>query len=97
MYQFLGDNIRVLDWIIRRVNGHDVAEPSPVGLLPKKGTINLDGLNVDWDKLMNLPKDYWTADIEETLSWLDGQLGEDLPADIRQQIELQKQRLIDFH
>jgi phosphoenolpyruvate carboxykinase (GTP) len=92
-YCILGDNIRVLDWIIRRVNGEDVAEPSPVGLLPKKNSINLQGLVIDWEKLMSLPKDYWISDIEETLSWLDGQLGEDLPQDIRTQIEQQRQRL----
>jgi len=88
-----GDNIRVLDWIIRRVNNEDVAVSSPVGLLPKKGSINLEGLNVDWDKLLSLPKDYWTSDIEETLTWLDGQLGDDLPQTIRQEIQNQKQRL----
>jgi phosphoenolpyruvate carboxykinase (GTP) len=92
-YCILGDNIRVLDWIIRRVNDEDVAEPSPVGLLPKKNSINLQGLVIDWEKLMSLPKDYWISDIEETLSWLDGQLGEDLPQDIRTQIEQQRQRL----
>lgn len=33
-----GDNIRVLDWIIRRVHGaDDIALKSPVGYLPKKG------------------------------------------------------------
>lgn len=89
----LGDNIRVLDWVIRRVNGEDIAEPSSVGLLPKKGSINLDGLDVDWDKLMAIPKDYWVSDIEETLTWLDGQLGDDLPQAIRQQIEKQKERI----
>ncbi|CAF1674453.1 unnamed protein product, partial [Adineta ricciae] len=88
-----GDNIRVLDWVIRRVNGEDIAEPSPVGLLPKTGSINLQGLVVDWDKLMSVPKEYWKNDIDETFSWLDGQLGEDLPQDIRTQIEEQKQRI----
>jgi len=90
---FLGDNIRVLDWILRRTNGEDIADVSPVGLLPKKGSINLQGLVVDWDKLMSIPKDYWTSDIEETYKWLDEQLGDDLPQDIRTQIEQQKQRL----
>jgi phosphoenolpyruvate carboxykinase (GTP) len=90
---FLGDNIRVLDWIIRRTNNEDIAEISPVGLLPKKGSINLQGLALDWDKLMSIPKDYWMNDIEETYSWLDGQLGDDLPQDLRSQIEQQKQRL----
>jgi GTP-dependent phosphoenolpyruvate carboxykinase len=42
---------------------------------------------------MSIPKDYWLNDIEETLAWLDGQLGDDLPQDIRTQIEQQKQRL----
>jgi phosphoenolpyruvate carboxykinase (GTP) len=83
----------VLDWIIRRVNGEDIANVSPVGLLPKKGSINLQDLVIDWDKLMSIPKDYSLNDIEETLKWLDEQLGEDLPQDIRTQIEQQKQRL----
>ncbi|CAF4737689.1 unnamed protein product, partial [Rotaria socialis] len=87
------DNIRVLDWIIRRVNNEDVADVSPVGLLPKKGSINLDGLNVDWDKLISIPKDYWASDIDETLKWLDEQLGDDLPQDIRKEIQKQKDRL----
>jgi phosphoenolpyruvate carboxykinase (GTP) len=86
-----------LDWIIRRVNNENIAETSPVGLLPKKGSINLHGLVIDWDKLMSVPKDYWTADIDETLSWLDGQLGDDLPEDIRIQIEQQRQRLTQIN
>ncbi len=33
-----GENIRVLDWILRRCDGDDsIAEKSPIGLLPKKG------------------------------------------------------------
>lgn len=90
-----GDNIRVLDWVLRRTNNEDIAEQSPVGLIPKKGSIHLEGLNVDWDQLMSIPKDYWLQDIEETFKWLDGQMGDDLPQDIRDQIELQRQRLKD--
>jgi len=87
-----GDNIRVLDWILRRADNEDVAEDSLIGKIPKKGTINLDGLkDVDWDKLMSIPKEYWQKDIKETKEWLDGQLGDDLPADIRAVIqELEK-------
>lgn len=83
----------MLDWIIRRVNNEDIADPSPVGFLPKKDSINLQGLLIDWEKLMSIPKDYWTADIEETLTWLDGELGSDLPEDIRTEIVKQKERL----
>ena len=89
-----GDNIRVLDWIIRRTNGEDIADLTPVGYIPKKNSINLQGLVINWDKLMSIPHDYWVNDIQETYKWLDEQLGDDLPQDIRDQIEQQKQRLI---
>jgi len=88
-----GDNIRVLDWILRRTNNEDIAVESPVGLLPKEGSINLQGLVVDWNKLMSIPHDYWANDIDETLKWLDDQLGDDLPKEMRDQIAEQKQRL----
>ncbi len=39
-----GENIRVLDWICQRIDGADIAEPSPVGLVPKPGSLNIDGL-----------------------------------------------------
>jgi phosphoenolpyruvate carboxykinase (GTP) len=33
-----GENIRVLDWVLRRCDGDDsITEKSPIGLLPKKG------------------------------------------------------------
>ena len=41
-----GDNIRVLDWILRRVDGEDIAVKSPIGYLPKKGRIVLDDVSL---------------------------------------------------
>ncbi len=35
-----GENIRVIDWMCRRMNNEDITEPSPVGLLPKKGKLS---------------------------------------------------------
>ena len=35
-----GENIRVLDWVLKRCSGDDsIAEKSPIGYLPKKGNI----------------------------------------------------------
>jgi len=42
---------------------------------------------------MSIPHDYWANDIDETLKWLDDQLGDDLPKEMRDQIAEQKQRL----
>lgn len=42
---------------------------------------------------MSIPKEYWLGDIQETYKWLDDQMGDDLPKDIRTQIEQQKERI----
>jgi len=94
-----GENIRVVDWICRRVASPsadgDTVAPSPVGLLPTRGSINLNGLEdrVDWDKLFSLPKDYWLQDIAETRKFFEEQVGCDLPAEIARQLTLQEARI----
>lgn len=37
MWPGFGENIRVIDWILQRCAGADVADASPIGFLPKKG------------------------------------------------------------
>ena len=87
-------SLRVIDWMCRRAAGEDIAIPSPVGLIPKKGSINLEGLsNIDWDELVSLPKDYWKGDVEETGKFFEEQVGEDLPAAIREEHQKQKERI----
>jgi len=89
-----GENIRVVDWMMRRINGEDIAEPSPIGLLPKQGSMNLDGLGeVNWDELFSLPADYHVEDIAETRQFLEDQVGEDIPAPVRKQLEDQAKRI----
>jgi len=93
-----GENIRVVDWICRRVASPadgDTVTPSAVGLLPTKSSMNLDGLEdtVDWDELFSLPKDYWMEDIAETKKFLDEQVGCDLPAEIVKQLADQEARI----
>ena len=51
----------------------------------------MDGLEeVDWQQLMSVPKDYWTEDAAETISFLDDQVGQDLPEAIRSQLRCQQ-------
>ena len=41
-----GENIRVLDWIIRRVHGEqNNAEKSPIGYIPKEGELLIQNFN----------------------------------------------------
>jgi phosphoenolpyruvate carboxykinase (GTP) len=34
-----GDNIRVIDWMCKRLKGEDVAEKTAIGYIPKKGNV----------------------------------------------------------
>jgi len=52
-----GDNVRVLEWILKRCDVKDqtYAVKSPIGLLPTKDSIRLDGLHIDFDTLFSIP------------------------------------------
>ena len=41
-----GDNVRVLDWIVRRLEGDVDAVTSPIGLLPRRHDLDLEGLEL---------------------------------------------------
>ena len=65
-----GDNMRVLDWIIKRCEGTIEAEETAIGYLPKKGDINVDGIEDEvtpeiMDKLLAVDKDLWTKEVAE--------------------------------
>lgn len=90
-----GDNIRVIDWMCNRLKGDDIAEKSPIGLIPKKGTIDVKGIEdqVHWDELFSLPKDYWVEDIAETRKFLEVEVGQDLPPVIEKELVEQEKRI----
>jgi len=90
-----GENIRVIDWMLRRLDGEDVAVESPIGYLPKKGSINMEGLEkpVDWEELFSLPKEYWKSDSKEIHTFFEQQIGADIPPDMRKEMEAQEKRI----
>ena len=70
MWPGFGDNMRVLDWIIRRCEGKVDAVETPIGFLPKKGDINLKGIEDEVtseveDKLLVVDIDLWKKEIAE--------------------------------
>ncbi|XP_053723958.1 phosphoenolpyruvate carboxykinase, cytosolic [GTP] isoform X2 [Synchiropus splendidus] len=85
-----GDNIRVLDWMFRRVTGEAEAKSSPVGLLPCRDSLNLDGLkeDVDLDQLFLLDQEFWRKEVKEVGSYFQSQVNHDLPVEVSQQLEL---------
>ena len=53
----------------------------------------MDGLNVDYDKLFDVPKDFWQKEVQDIRTYFTEQVGNDLPADISEQLSLLEQRL----
>ncbi len=65
-----GDNMRVLDWIIKRCDGEIDAEETAIGYLPKKGDIDVSGIEDEvtpeiMDKLLDVDKELWSKEIAE--------------------------------
>ena len=65
-----GDNMRVLDWIIKRCEGIVDSEETAIGYLPKKEDLNLEGIEDEvtpevLDQLLAVDTDLWKAEVEE--------------------------------
>lgn len=63
-----GDNMRVLDWIIKRCEGTVGAQETAIGYLPKPEDLNLEGLDIDdktLEELLAVDKDLWKDEIAE--------------------------------
>ncbi|XP_032297606.1 phosphoenolpyruvate carboxykinase [GTP], mitochondrial, partial [Coturnix japonica] len=61
-----GHNARVLAWIYGRIQGKDTARPTPIGLVPKEGELDLNGLKgVDYGQLFPMEKEFWVEECKE--------------------------------
>ena len=90
-----GDNIRVLGWIIERVLGNVEAVETPIGLLPKKEDINIEGLKGQaelMDALLEVDKNLWLDECE-LIAEHQAQFGASLPKEMKEQYEALKARL----
>lgn len=64
MWPGYGENCRVLDWILRRIDEEPgTARPTPVGNVPTQEAFNTEGLKVDYDGLFSVPIDFWTDEV----------------------------------
>ncbi|XP_077582493.1 phosphoenolpyruvate carboxykinase, cytosolic [GTP] isoform X2 [Stigmatopora nigra] len=90
-----GENIRVLDWMFRRLNGQAGAMPSAVGYLPRLQSLNLEGLgeSVDLEQLFALDGEFWRKEAHDVGQYLATQVNEDLPEEVARQLELLRRRV----
>ena len=94
MWPGFGDNLRVLEWILKRCEGKVDAEETAIGYLPHAEDINLEGLEgeVSIDSLksiLDVDKALWAEDakgIEEFYA----KFGDKLPKELRAELETLK-------
>ncbi|MDA2988627.1 MAG: phosphoenolpyruvate carboxykinase (GTP) [Actinomycetota bacterium] len=90
-----GDNSRVLEWIIRRIEGRADAVDTPIGRLPVVEELNLDGVEVapaDLDELFALDPQSWKAEADMTQEYFD-QFGDRVPQAMRDELAALRERL----
>ncbi|MCR4747221.1 MAG: phosphoenolpyruvate carboxykinase (GTP), partial [Clostridiales bacterium] len=97
MWPGFGDNLRVLEWIIKRCDGEVEADETPIGFMPKPEDINLEGLEGEVDinrlkEMLNVDKSLWQEEakgIEEFYA----SLGNTVPKELYDCLETLKKNV----
>jgi len=81
MWPGFGENMRVLEWVIRRCKGEVGCVETPIGRLPKPGDLRLEGIQVPaatMAALLEVDVEAWKAEIADIGEYL-GSYGERTP------------------
>jgi phosphoenolpyruvate carboxykinase (GTP) len=64
-----GENMRVLQWVVERVNGHAGALPSYLGWIPSYSDLNWEGLDhfsrENYEQLMSIDSQHWREELQQ--------------------------------
>lgn len=85
-----GDNLRVLEWIMKRCFQEVDAVETPIGYQPRPEDINLDGTNVSIDtlrELLNVDPALWKQEVAEIRTFY-AKFGSKLPAELSRQLDI---------
>jgi len=92
-----GDNLRVLQWMIDRVDGRVAGTETAIGTLPQASELNLDGLKLDrahLDELLEVDNAAWQDELAAIGQYLDT-FAPRLPERLRKEQERVAQALAD--
>jgi len=79
-----GENVRVLKWIIERVQGRAAADETPVGYVPAAGSMDLEGLDLPagaMEELLRIDREAWAAELSDQAAFF-AKFGDRLPPEI---------------
>ena len=90
-----GENSRVLKWVFERVDGTAKAEDTPIGRLPARGELDMNGLDVtaaNLEKLLNVDVAGWLAEVPLIREHF-AKFGSHLPQGLKEEVDKLEQRL----
>ena len=90
-----GDNMRVLDWMLKRIAGEVDAEETAIGYVPKAEDINIEGLDMSVDTvkgLLAIDKENWKKEVEGIKEFY-AKFGDKLPKELAKQAEELEKKL----
>lgn len=97
MWPGFGDNLRVLEWIIKRCEDKVDAVETPIGFMPKAEDINIEGLEdeVTLDSLksmLSVDKGLWREEVAGIEDFYES-LGDTVPAELKANLETLKKNV----
>jgi phosphoenolpyruvate carboxykinase (GTP) len=90
-----GDNLRVMEWIIKRCANAVGAEESPIGHLPRIADLNLEGTNVGqatMKELLAVQREAWLTEVANMREYLK-EFGARAPAEMSAELDEIERRL----
>ncbi len=84
-----GDNLRVLEWILKRCFNEADADESQIGFLPKPEDINLEGTDIDTaalKKMLEIDRELWKTECEGIREYY-GKFGDKVPHELWESLE----------
>jgi phosphoenolpyruvate carboxykinase (GTP) len=90
-----GENVRVLKWILERIEGRGPAAGTPIGHVPKPNGLTLDGLKITpeaIEELLRVDTEDWEQELADTKEFFQ-KFGNRLPIELRQEHDRLAQRL----
>jgi phosphoenolpyruvate carboxykinase (GTP) len=90
-----GDNLRVLEWMLKRCAGDVGAIETPIGYLPKPRDLNLKGLTLDpavLKELTSIDRAVWRNEMGELKAYL-GEFGARMPQQLLGELAAVERRL----
>ncbi len=89
-----GENLRVLRWVLDRCEGMSEARESPIGLLPSKDALDLEGLKLpgsSLEELSRVSRDEWAEELRGQEDLLRS-LGDRVPVEMGDELRATRKR-----